>query len=137
MGLYLCVFDGDEELDGIDLGSYDDYAWLIDTVVEKMEDGASGLRYLNLVLQSDADGFWDPKACGDLAAELAEIAGRFRDLPPIPFRARWQAAVASEVGLKCESLFDCFIDVDGEPVLERMRALAWLAFERGLPLLRQ
>ena len=137
MGLYLCVFEEHEELDGVDVGSYEDYAWLIDTVFARLEDRKPGLRYPNLVLHSDCDGLWEPKSCGELELELRDIAARFRSLPPIPFRATWQAAVASQVGLECRNLADCFIDVDGEPLLERMRALAQLGSERGLPLLLQ
>ncbi len=45
MGLYLCVFDEDEELDGIDVGSYADYNIFRNAVVEMLEDGKPGSKY--------------------------------------------------------------------------------------------
>jgi hypothetical protein len=45
--------------------------------------------------------------------------------------------MAQQLGLRPQSLYDCFIDVDGEPLLGRMMELAKLACRRGLPILFQ
>ena len=137
MALYFCVFDGDQELDGVDVGSYEDYSWFLSTVTTELENLRPGLRYPTLVLHPECDGAWDSKDCRELEAELADIEQRGRSLPPVPFRSAWQSAVALEVGLVCRNLADCFIDVNGESLLARLRGLARLAAERGFPLLMQ
>ena len=42
MGLYLCIFagdDGDEELDGMEVGGYDDFGEFRDLIARLLEDG--------------------------------------------------------------------------------------------------
>jgi hypothetical protein len=55
MGLYLCVFQGDEELDGVDVGSYGDFNHFR-SVVAGLEDGPPGSKYPTLILHPDSDG---------------------------------------------------------------------------------
>ena len=40
MGLYLCVFEGDEELDGLEIGSYADFNVVREYIVRQLEDGS-------------------------------------------------------------------------------------------------
>ena len=37
MGLYLCVFDNDDELEGVEVGSYSDFDFFRSTVTELLE----------------------------------------------------------------------------------------------------
>lgn len=136
MGLYLCVFDGDEELDGVEVGAYADFGRLRD-VVAGVEDGPYGSRYPRLLLHSDSDGEWSAAECAELEVELRDISACLRKLPPRPFEAEWQQEVARSFGLSPQSLYDCFIDVDGEPLLERLIGLCQLAQRRSVPILFQ
>ena len=70
MGLYLCVFDGDEELEGVDVGSYADFDFFRGAVAEILEGGNAGTRYPTLMLHSDCDGEWSVEECIDLEKEL-------------------------------------------------------------------
>src|SRR5206468_1590548 len=60
MSLYLCIFRGDEEIEGVEVGSYADFGRFRDTVAEKLEDGRQGSRFPLLQLHPDSEGEWDP-----------------------------------------------------------------------------
>jgi hypothetical protein len=55
--------------------------------------------------------------------ELLTIAGEFAQLPPVEFPSGWQEAVAKQLGVQPGSLLRCFIDVDGEPLVDRLVGL--------------
>src|SRR5688572_10279375 len=138
MGLYLCVFDGDEELDGVEVGRYSDFKVLREAIARHLEEGRYGSRYRVLQIHEDSDGEWSPEESEKLEAELREMSARLRELPPGPYPGDWQAEVAKSMGLSAPtSLYDCFIDVDGEPLLERLIGLCQLARARSLPILFQ
>lgn len=136
MGLYLCVRDDVDEVDGVEVGSYADYGGFIEKVVEHVEGGARGSRCPTLTLHSDCDGQWTPEECARLQAELDRISQAFSALPPIPLKP-WQLDVAKTFGLKPKTLSDCFFDVDGEPLMTRLAGLCQIAIERRQPILFQ
>ena len=136
MGLYLAVFEGDDELDGVEVGSYADFALFRDAVVSHLERGAAGSRFPTLIIHSDCDGKWTPEEAGTLATELDVIAESFASLPPVSLDG-WKAEVAKMFGIRLENLGNCFFDVDGEPLLERFSQLARLSQKRNLPILFQ
>ena len=137
MGLYLCVFDGDEELDGLEIGSYEDFGTLRDTVCERLERGVAGARFPTLMLHSDCDGAWSVVDAMALLRELDVISTELGGLPAIALPAGWRREVARTMGLAPQNLCDCFFDVDGEPVIDRLAQLCRLAVERELPILFQ
>jgi hypothetical protein len=137
MGLYLCVFDGDEELEGVEVGSYSDFEFFRSTVTELLEDGKAGSKYPNLILHADSDGEWAPAECKALKKELASISNGLEQFPPVEFRAEWQQQLGKLLGLKRFNLNDCFIDVDGESLLERLDRLCDIAIENEEPIIFQ
>lgn len=137
MGLYLCIFDGDEDIDGIEVGSYADYNALRDYVVCELEAGTVGTRFPTFDLHSDCDGEWSVAECQRLQSELAEIVAALKERPAIAFTSEWQKRVAKSIGLKPQSAFESFIDVDGEFLLERLQNLVRKALERRSPILFQ
>lgn len=137
MGLYLCVFDGDDELDGVDVGSYADFNFFRGVVSDRLEGGRTGEKFPTLMLHSDCDGVWDVEACVALENELSAITAAFKDAQPIAFNSDWQRDVAKTFALNPRTLYDCFIDVDGEPLLERLIGLCRLAKDRRQPILFQ
>jgi hypothetical protein len=53
VGVYLCVFDGDDEVDGVEIGHYSDFGELRDYVVRELKGGgepAAGFRRLFFTL---------------------------------------------------------------------------------------
>jgi hypothetical protein len=124
MGLYLCVFDGDCEVDGVKVGSYADFGCFRACVTDLLEAGLAGSRFPTLVNHSDCDGTWSPDECADLARELSEISEGFKKSAPRVFNSSWQEQVANLVGLRPASLYESFIDVDGEPLIDRMTVSA-------------
>ena len=137
MGLYLAVFEEDDELDGIDVGSYSDFSFFRNTVVACLEPAGAGSRFPTLILHADCDGEWTPEQSQKLDLELAEIASEFQRLPPVVLNSTWQTEVVKTFGLPLATLYDCFFDVDGESLLERMRSLAQLSINTGHPILFQ
>lgn len=137
MGLYLCIFDGEEEIDGVEVGVYADFNLLRDYVTRELESGKVGLRYPTLVLHSDCDGQWSAEECEALVRELTEIIPAFKERPAIEFAGDWQKTVAKSIGLIPKNAFESFIDVDGEFLLHRLLSLAEKAASRQLPILFQ
>ena len=137
MGLYLCIFDADEEVDGVEVGRYSDFNALRDYVARELEAGSRGARFPTLMLHSDSDGEWSVADCEKLIPELRSIIAQMQTRPQVEFVSDWQQHVARSAGLVPKSAFESFIDVDGQFALERMLDLASVALERGLPILFQ
>ncbi|NVJ27175.1 hypothetical protein HUW62_38770 [Myxococcus sp. AM011] len=137
MGLYLCVFEGDEELEGVEVGSYGDFGTLRDYVTHELEAGKLGSRFPTFIVHSDCDGEWSASQCERLRDELMEIAMELKTRPAVGFSSEWQRTVAKSVGLVPRNAFESFIDVDGEFLIERLRGLAEFAYRYQSPILFQ
>ena len=138
MGLYLTVFDGDEELEGVEVGSYADFGVFRDAVAKHLERGAAGSRFPTLMLHADSDGSWAPDEAARLQPELEQIADEFRRLPPLELKpGSWQHNVAKSFGIKPRNLYESFFDVDGEPLIARILDLVQVARGRGKDILFQ
>jgi hypothetical protein len=137
MGLYLCIFEGDEDIDGVEVGSYADFNALRGNVVQQLEGGRAGSRFPTLTLHSDCEGEWSVADCQILQGELTKIAAALKELPVIGFTSDWQRVVAKSIGLKPQNAFESFIDVDGEFLLERLQCLAQKAVRHQLPIVFQ
>ena len=137
MGLYLCVFDIDDEVDGVEVGPYADFNALRSHITQVLEGGRPGAKFPTLIIHSDSDGEWSVAECTKLRAELSEVIAAMKVGSPMPFVSDWQRAVAKSVGLVPKNALESFIDVDGEAVLERILHLVEVALERKLPILFQ
>jgi hypothetical protein len=137
MSPYLTIFDGEKELDGVEVGTYADFNVFRSAVVRRLERRGAGSKFPTLIFHSDCDGQWTPQEAAVLEKELVEISARFRELPAEPLKAEWQGSIAEKQQLEINSLHDCFFDVDGEALLERMIDLCRLSQMRGLPILFQ
>jgi Immunity protein 70 len=134
MGLYLTVFDDGAELDGVEVGTYSDFSTFRNAVVKHLEGGSAGSKYPTLILHSDCDGQWPPEEAAKLEQELMDVSEEFRRLAPVSLSADWQHQVVKTFALQVNNLYDCFFDVDGEPLLERLINLAKLSQLRNLPI---
>jgi hypothetical protein len=138
MGLYLCVFnDAGDELEGVEVGAYADFNFFRDAVVATVEQGNCGSVCPTLNTHSDSDGEWTSREAGDLLAELDKAAEVMRQYPPVEFNAEWKKQVAKTFGISPENLEECFFDIDGEPLIERLRQLARVSISSGQPILFQ
>lgn len=70
MGLYLVIFDGRKEIDGLKWAHYSDFAEFRNTVLDRLEPNGRGTRFPTLMLHSDSRRQWTPDDCTKLAAEL-------------------------------------------------------------------
>jgi len=137
MSLYLCVFNDEEEIDGVDVGRYADFNCFREIVVQQLEGGKPGSKFPTLILHSDSDGQWGVEECIALENELRSIGVAFRNLPPAELNADWQKTILESLGLHPTSLYESLIDVNGEPLIERMVGLCRLAKESGQPIIFQ
>lgn len=137
MGLYLTIFDGELELDGVEVGSYSDLDHLKSYIMKYIENGKFGSKCPIFMLHEDSDGHWTPKESKKLKKELRKISRAFDKLPPFEFESGWQADVIENQGLAIRSLKDCFFDVDGVPLFDRLIELATLSYHKKLPILFQ
>ncbi len=137
MGLYLTIFDGDEELDGVEVGSYADFEAFRDCVTAVAENGARGSVCPVLINHSDCDGWWSPEDAAALLKELQIVETRFRSAPPVELNSDWKQEVARTRGLKLKTLCDCFFDVDGESLVARIRGLAQRSIMHNVRILFQ
>lgn len=138
MGLYLCVFeddDTDHEIEGVEVGSYDDFHALRAEVASTSEGGVRGSRFPVLMNVPDSGGVWAPEEAAVLCRELSQIAHEWKSHPPRRFdEGSWQARETQRQGLKPADLAESFFDVDGEPLLDRLIALAHVSAELGRPI---
>lgn len=135
MGLYLAVFDGDDELDGVEVGLYADFEAFRSAVAAHFGDPES--LFPTLMLHSDCDGEWSPDDAVLLQSELTAITEKFMELPPESLGEGWKPEVTQMLGLQPNNLYDCFFDVDGEPLIDRIMGLAQLGVDRNVPILFQ
>lgn len=136
MGLYLCVFRGEEELAGVEVGSYEDFEAFRGEA--RAADGRIFRRFGTLRLAVSPTSAWSPRDAARLAKELTVLAGELRAKPPRPFaEGSWQAELARERGLAPATRYDCYFDVDGEPLVDRLLALCRLSVAEREPILFQ
>jgi hypothetical protein len=137
MGLILCVYEGREagdDIDGFQVGSYSDFGAWREFIAANLEAGQWGSRFRTLMMHSDCDGEWSPDDCITLKRELAIIRDEMARLPVVPFHSAWQQQVADELALRQHSALDCFINVDGETLVDAIARLAELAVVRRRPI---
>jgi hypothetical protein len=138
MGLYLCVFDeSGDELEGVEVGSYEDFNFFRDAVIATVEKGSAGSVCPVLNNHSDSDGEWTSLDAHNLIAELDKAAEVMSQYPPAEFNSEWKKQTARLFGLNPQTLLDCFFDIDGEPLVDRVRQLAQVSISSGQPILFQ
>jgi hypothetical protein len=137
MSLYLCVFKDDEEIEGVEVGSYSDFNFFRDAVVAAVEEGRAGSVCPVLVNHSDCDGEWSVSDATALLSELKAIEAVLAKYPPVEFNSPWKRDVAKTFGIKPKNLLECFFDIDGEPLVERLRQLAEASIRNDSPILFQ
>ena len=108
MSLYLCVFDGEQEMEGVEVGSYTDFNELRSYIVRDLEGGAPGSLYPTLLLHSDCDGAWSHGECVRLRDELRSIRAAMVERPPL-------VPAGGRSGPGPRSALDSFTDVENPP----------------------
>jgi hypothetical protein len=130
MSLYLCVFEGQQEMEGIEVGSYASYNSLRSYVVRELEGGIPGSRFPTFVLHSDCDGEWSVEDCIRLRSELGFIRAAMKELPAV-------TPLDGISGAPPVSALESFRDVDGQILIDRLQTLADVAILRARPILFQ
>jgi len=138
MGLYLCVFDEDEELEGLEVGTYEYFGMFRDCInelVEKRNDWGSICP--TLLLHYDCDGKWETEDCRSLINEIQIIERSFKNLSASSKMMDCKKDLFNLYGIYPTNLYDCFIDVDGENLIKRLNDLCKFAVSRNLAILFQ
>jgi len=134
VGLYLCIYEGDDDIDGVEVGPYSDFGRLRDYIVRELEGRRAGSRFPTFILHSDCDGEWSVAECGKLRIELTQMRLAMHARPPVSFISEWQRNVAQSLGQSPKNAFESFIDVNGDFILERIQQLVDVAIDRQLPI---
>lgn len=111
MSLYLCAFDGNEELAGVDVGSYETFGEFRKACSQLVWMGITRGELPLLLDHDDGDGEWSVADLPTLRHELERLQGK-------PAAER-------------------FTDTEGEPLVDAMLGLVALAEQRGVPVLFQ
>jgi hypothetical protein len=135
MSLYLCVFAGGREVAGVEVGSYADFNACRDAIARVCEGGSPGSRFPTLMLHSDCAGEWPAAACGRLRDELATIAAEMKASPPVGRPGAGSQDAPAPPGPSHAD--ECFVDVDGEILLQRLQELVAIALAERQPILFQ
>jgi len=131
MGLYLCILDDeDEECAGFQVGHYSDFGCFRDAIFRHIPKAMR--RYPILMQHSDCDGEWSVEELPRLKQELAEIAERFKALPPEEPADAFEHVAHCREG--AASLYECFHNVDEENLFEALQELCDEAIKLERPI---
>jgi hypothetical protein len=130
MGLYLCVFneEGDDEHAASEVGSYADFGAFRQAVARHLV----GSDFPVLLLHSDCDGEWTVEELPALIKELDVIAAAFDRLPRALYVASSDPAVS--VPPQASTLCECYVDVQGDKLVDALRHLARTGIEFNRPI---
>lgn len=138
MGLYLCIMNSEEnEVDGLEIGSYEYFGLFRDSVKINIEKGDWGSVCPIMMWHKDCDGEWTPEECKELIMELKVIKEVFLKLPVDQDVINHKENLFKLFGIIAENLYDCFLDVDGENIIERLDDLCKTAIKENLSILFQ
>ena len=136
MGLYLVVFADDttdEELLGVEVGTYADFDTFRSAISDALGEQASS--YPTLLAHPDSGTPWSPADAHRLVEELEQLAEVLAARPAHRHEAgSWQPRAMEVTGLRPRTLWESFVDVDGEVLLTQITRLAALAVGTGRPV---
>ncbi|MFG0251629.1 MAG: Imm70 family immunity protein [Phycisphaerales bacterium JB038] len=138
MSLCIALFEDDlvdQEIDGLEWGGCDDFEAFRARVADELLEGDWRRGFPVLLTVVDNSAGWPADHVADLAVELRAIAEAFDALPSeLHDPESWQASVLAQLGREPSSLREFFIDVDGQPVIDRLLELAEQAATLDRPL---
>ena len=139
MALQLAVRQGDQEIEGFELGSFVDFDRFLNHVVQTLEDGNAGSKYPAVSNGPDRDESegddWSVKYCERLRAELTTLTAAMKAQPPVPFVSGAHKKAAQSKGLTPGNAYESFINAKGEYLLDGLQRLVNAAVDRNLPIL--
>jgi hypothetical protein len=116
----------------LEIASYDDFYYFRDSVHDALEEGDFGSRFPIFLRRFEPDE-WSAEELDGLERELETIAEAFTRLPPRPFDSHWPSRVARSSAPPA-TLYDVFVDVNGEPLLGRLITLCRRARKTKRPI---
>ena len=139
MALQLAVRQGDQEIEGFELGSFVDFDRFLNHVVQTLEDGNAGSKFPAVSNGPDRDESegddWSVKYCERLRAELTTLTAAMKAQPPVPFVSGAHKKAAQSKGLTPGNAYESFINAKGEFLLDGLQRLVNAAVDRKLPIL--
>jgi len=98
MGLYLCIFDGDEDVDGVDVGAYADHNALRDYIVCELEAGEAESRFPTFIA-------WQETVAKSIGLDPQNAFESFIDVDGEFLLERLQSLVKNALAGGCQSCF--------------------------------
>lgn len=138
MGLYLAIFKNEEEINGLEVGTYEYFGIFRDCIFELIENNTNwGSICPTIMNHSDCDGKWEPKKSIELISELKKIKEIFQKQTPNKKIIAQKIDLIDLYQIKPQNLYDCFIDVDGENLIDRLSDLCKEAIDNDLDIVFQ
>lgn len=138
MALHLAVRQGDQEIEGFEIGSFVDFDRFLNHVVQTLEGGNPGTKFpavSNGPERDESDGDdWSVKYCERLRAELSALGEAMKSQPPVPFASPQQEKAARGKGLTPSNAYESFINDKGEFLIDGLQRLVNAAVERKLSI---
>jgi hypothetical protein len=137
MSLYLTIFKENEEIDSVEIGMYSDFDDFRSCIRNSLEKGDHGSNYPILQLHVDSDGEWSYRESEKLKLELIEIKNKLLNMNPIDIDKEWKKEQIKINNITINNADDCFFDVDGENLTNRLIDLCDISIKLQLPILFQ
>ncbi|WJS95655.1 immunity 70 family protein [Flavobacterium johnsoniae] len=138
MGLYLAIFKKEEEINGLEVGSYEYFGIFRDCIFELIENNGNwGSTCPTIMNHSDCDGKFEPKECKEMISELKKIKEVFQKQNSNHKVIDQKKELIDLYQIKPLNLYDCFIDVDGENLIDRLIELCEDAIDNDLDIIFQ
>lgn len=138
MGLYLCVFDEQEDdICGVEVGLYKYFAAFRQNVALFVDEKRLTNTMPTLLQHPDCDGSWSVSDCKALINELTEIKEVFQKEPPSKEVYDLKKDVFKFWGITPKNLFECFVDTNCEFLIDRLLELCNCAIKENRPIMFQ
>ncbi|SHG56649.1 Imm70 family immunity protein [Flavobacterium defluvii] len=138
MGLYLAIFKNEEEINGLEVGTYEYFGIFRDCIYEFIENSSNwGDICPTIMNHSDCDGKWESKECVEMMFELKKVKKTFQKQAPNKKVIDQKKELIDLYQIKILNLYDCFIDVDGENLIDRLIELCKDAIDNDLDIIFQ
>ena len=124
MSLYLCAFSFNDEIEeeefGVEVGSYEYFGTFRDYIRKNIKNGDNNLLLLK---HSDCDGIVEPFESKKIINELKKIKKVLKKIQPEKNVIELRENIISQDINMYQSLYDCFTDVDGVNLIDRLMEL--------------
>lgn len=124
MKVKLAIVDSNAAEDVTGTNTEDDFFYMKDSISQALEPDW-GARFPHFMKDGYPDQVWQGTELKELVGELEVIVEECREKPPEPLDSNWQGKMSDD----CKSLYDVFVDTNGQPILGELLRICKKASE--------